>query len=155
MHTIGCNLHWVELPFKHISKSTIGVSPTPGIYKGPLADQLTGDIHLQSVTHFTAIKTSNKLELSEEFIEDLSNDQRLLYECYKAVTTGKISEEWLGRRIGPMTEARWMTRSIRVLALYTRKQNPSDSVIDLVKFIIHIYVPGWFSIKQSIIMSKV
>ena len=89
------------------------------------------------------------IELSEEFIEDLGNDQRLLYEYYKAVTTGKISEKWLGRRIGPMTEARWMTRSIRVLALYTRKQNPSDSLIDLVKFIIHIYVPGWFSIKQS------
>ena len=84
-----------------------------------------------------------------EHLEGLSNDQRILLECHQAIKTGEFNEKYLYRRIGPISPARWLTLAIRILAAYTRTPNPSDPVIALVKYIVDIYIPGWFKFKNS------
>ena len=60
-----------------------------------------------------------------------------------------VDEKWASWKIGPLCHSRWITLAARLFCLYTRKQNSSQKLTDIVKYIVQIYAPTWFAIKVS------
>ena len=110
--------------------------------------QKDDDFHMKPQVNFERIELFD-ITLEAKVLKDLSKDQRLLYEYCRGIRTGKIAGSWAHHRIGPLNHARWLTLATRILALYTRESCPSQNLVLLVKFVMGVYAPTWFRIKQS------
>ena len=92
-------------------------------------------------------------------LNDLSNDQRLLYEYVIGIGKGHVSDRFASYKIGPANHARWLTLALRVMSIYIRGGSSvgmehditaDDAVLaKLVGFICQVYAPSWFSIKKD------
>ena len=144
---IVCLLHLNELPFCHLFDAIDGKITGPATFAGEIGKQNKNKVlQLQLIT-FQAV-SSDIPQFSSQVVNDLSTDQRYLYEMSQAVSMGKVSAE-LGRRSpGALHHARWLTRANRILRLHVCSFNPSDKLKDLVKIVMQLYVPGWFQIKS-------
>ena len=105
-----------------------------------------GDIHLLDTVEFEKIETSLG-DLEDKVWKDLSCDQQLLYRWTKAIASGVVPADLAGRVAGPTNHSRWNTLAERLEQLYTVTPNPSDGFKKIVKYIVQVYVPGWFQIK--------
>ena len=85
--------------------------------------------------------------LPPEVINQLSSDQKYLYEMCCSIEAGFVSKELQARSPGKLHHARWLTRANRILRLYVSEKTPSKHIIDLVKIITQLYAPCWFKIK--------
>ena len=97
---------------------------------------------------FKAINTSLP-DLEESVQNDLSRDQWLLYKYTKAIATGSVDDNLKHQIAGPLNHSRWLTLAIRLLQLYTRTENPSDALVNIVTYIVKVYSPSWFKIKSK------
>jgi len=150
LHTIGCALHQNELPFRALFKKPDGVTTGPQSFSGPLGKKCKENFHNQPQIAFERVENPLKEGLEkEEYFSDLSTDQRLLYEYTKGIGRGKVDEKYSSWKIGQLHHARWLTLAIRLLALYTREESPSETLIKLVHYIVLVYAPAWFEIKSS------
>ena len=77
------------------------------------------DLHEQPQVDFQPVETE-LVELNDEVLEDLSTDQRLLYEYVYGISKGRINQRYLNYKIGPCNHARWLTLAIRILSCYAR-----------------------------------
>ena len=89
------------------------------------------------------------MNFQELTIQDLSTDQRYLYEISQSVSSGFCSEELARRNPGKMAHSRWLTTANRVLRLYISTSNPTPNLQMLASFIVRVYVPVWFAIKSK------
>ena len=87
--------------------------------------------------------------IAKDFLDELSHDQRLLFEYCMGVHFGKVEEPWASRKIGPLNHARWLTLAVRLMCLYTRNKKPSSNLKRIVKFLETVYAPAWFAIKPA------
>jgi len=117
VHTIGCSLHWIELPLRSMTKLVDGSTSGPKTFTGPIGKVLSDDYHRKDVVNFEVLPADQGTPFHVD-IDDLSEDQRCLVEYYQAVTTGQVSSKWLLRRIRGINHARWLTRAARILSLY-------------------------------------
>uniref|UniRef100_A0A8D9BH13 Uncharacterized protein n=1 Tax=Cacopsylla melanoneura TaxID=428564 RepID=A0A8D9BH13_9HEMI len=53
------------------------------------------------------------------------------------------------RSPGKMAHSRWLTTANRILQLYVSTNNPSEGLKLLAQFVIKVYAPSWFEIKQN------
>ena len=146
-----CQLHGNELPLRHVFDHLDGGLGTSGptTFKGPLGIACTGDeIHLKPVVNFSVIPSSLK-ELPESVRKDLSRDQELLYGYALGIMAGILPETLIKQLPGPINHARWLTLAIRLMVIYTRTEEPNSSLIKITSFIVQVYVPMWFLIKQK------
>ena len=60
-----------------------------------------------------------------------------------------MDKKYSSWKIGQVYLARWLTLAIRLLAVYTREESPSENLIKLVHYIVKVYAPLWFEIKSS------
>ena len=67
----------------------------------------------------------------------------------KAIGAGDVPEDLARQVAGPINHSRWLTLAIRLMQLYTRTQNPSPGLVQVVKFIMQVYTVVWFSIKAE------
>ena len=143
-----CQLHGNELPFRHEYELADGGHGTsgPNSFKGPLGSSVIGDIYLLPVTEFEPVP-SVLPEFTFNVLQDLSNDQRLLYLYSKAVSEGSLSQNLAEKIPGPVCHARWLTFALRFLVIYTRTETPCQGLKDIVTYIQTVYVPAWFEIK--------
>ncbi len=81
-------------------------------------------------------------------IEMLSDNQRLLMEYMFGISEGKISDKFVYRKPGPLNLARWLTTAIRILVLYTRTDDPSETLFILVHYIVKVYAFTWFTVRE-------
>lgn len=148
LHTIGCMLHFNELPFRKIFQKIDGTTTGPVSFKGDLGERAAIFCPSWPIVRFQPIPNlvASILDVSST---DLSNDQRLLFEYCKGISDGFVSEPWVHRKIGPVNHARWLTLAVRLLALYTRTTSPSMGLVQLASFICRVYAPTWFKVKQS------
>lgn len=154
LHTIGCALHANELPFRALFKKLDGGSSGPGVFKGILGNKVQEEGWQDKVqVNFQPIE-SPLLDIPDFVLSDLSSDQRLLYEYVKGVSAGHVNDKFASWQIGPVVQSRWLTLCIRILCLYTRTAEPSQTLIKLVTFIQQVYAVGWFEIKQSSKLSE-
>ena len=97
---------------------------------------------------FESIENRLQHSVKKDF-SDLSTDQRLLYEYTKDIGSAKVDEKYSSWKIGPLHHARWLTPTIRLLAVYIREESPSGNLFKLVHHIVKVYAPSWFETKSS------
>ena len=97
---------------------------------------------------FEAVETSIE-EVTEEIFKSLSRDQKLLYQYIIAISEGQVPQTLAAQKAGPISHLRWLTLAICILQLYTRTEAPSDGLRKIVRYIMQVYGPIWFSIKKA------
>lgn len=146
VHKVGCLLHFNELPLKTIIRDLDGPSAAGNKLTGPIGSVLPEDWHKKEPVKFTPVPTSVKVP-ADDILKDLSNDQRLLLEFMLGVASGTLPPKFSKRRPGPVSLSRWLTTALRILVYYTRSENPSETLVVLVKYIQTVYGPFWFELK--------
>jgi len=63
------------------------------------------------------------------------------------VFSGDCSRDLSLRNPGALNRSRWLTTANRLL--YVGCKNPSDTLVTIVTFIVRVYAPTWFKIKQK------
>lgn len=82
-------------------------------------------------------------------IEKLSTDERYLFEIANAVSTGECSQALSNKLPGPLNHARWNTKASRCLRHYVGTLQPSQKLVDIVTYIMKVYVPTYSNIKLN------
>lgn len=139
-----CLLHFNELPFRHIFQHIDGATTGPKSFSGSIGKQLVGCEKLP-VVEYESVDCS----IPEIDKKMLSKDQQYLLDISKAIKSGHCPEDLSIREPGPLSNSRWLTTANRVLRLYISLINPSESLKQIVVFILKSYMPVWFNIKQS------
>ena len=147
---LSCMLHENELPFRKVFDILDGGHGTTGpeSFGGEIGKAAKEDLHVKDVVEFEKIET-NLEDIDEEVLEDLSRDQKLLYQYIKAVSKGEVSLRLARQKVGPLNHSRWLTLAIRILQLWTRTENPSEALRKIVRFILQVYGSCWFAIKKA------
>lgn len=139
-----CLLHMNELPLRHLFFHIDGATSGPKTYTGQLGKSLETCEQLP-VKKFHPIEG----EPLPTTAVDLSTDQKYLHDIVSAVQSGDFPEDLANRSPGRLSHARWLTRANRMLRLYVATEKPSDNLITLATFVIKVYAPCWFSIKNK------
>ena len=139
-----CLLHFNELPFKHLFQELDGRAIGPRIYTGPIGRKLNTCEQLPVIS-FIKVDVSHSLEVTNH--KDLSSDQKYLYDSFHAVKSGVCSEDLAIRSPGTLNLARWVTTANRILRYYMSEKSPTKKLKIIVKYIMNVYVPFWFTVK--------
>ena len=99
----------------------------------------------REVTEFASIEVN----LPEIQVDDLSTDQKYLYQIHQAVSRGDVPGDLAMRNPGNLNHSRWVTAANRILRLYVSTARPSEHLRLIVDFIMKVYVPMWFKIKHK------
>jgi hypothetical protein len=146
---VGCFLHMNELPLRHLITRLDGKTLSGNKFSGSIGQQLSdAELHMKRPVKFEPVPTSVEPP-PKDIMADLSNDQRILLEYMLGVSSGEVAEEFVYRKPGPVSHARWLTTASRILMLYTRTEEPSDVLRLLVLYIQRIYGKVWFQVKQE------
>lgn len=143
-----CLLHANELPLRHVFIHLDGTTNSPDSFKGPIGQQLNFCAHELPVANYTPIANRNFPLLSWVDIVDLSSDQYYAYRICRSVISGEVTQDLSLLEIGPVVHSRWLTLACRILRFYVSKESPSENLILLANFCIHVYFPSWFDIKK-------
>lgn len=149
LHLIGCMLHINELPLRNLIKELDGPTISGNKLGGPIGKLLDGDeLYRSDPVNFEPVECGFERPEPAD-IEDLSDDQRILLEYMFGVSSGSVDDKFVMRKPGPLCHSRWLTTAIRILILYTRTVDPSETLKLLVLYIVRVYAPAWFVIKMT------
>ena len=140
-----CLLHGNELPLRHLFEHLDGSTTGPRSFSGPVGAQLQ---HCETMpkAKFAPIE-SNLQVLPDSVLQDLSTDQKYLYDICQAITSGICDEALLHRNPGKLVMSRWLTLANRVLRLYIATEIPTNTLLVIANFVVKVYAPVWFSVK--------
>ena len=144
LHWFICMLHANELPLRHLLADIDGKTNGPHGFTGPIGTKLKHCETLPIVSFAPIVASIDSITM-----EELSTDQRYLYEIHQAVSQGKISEALAMRSPGNLNHSRWLTTANRILRLYVATENPSDNLLCLAYFVMTVYAPMWLKIKTN------
>lgn len=142
---VVCLLHFNELPFRALFEHIDGVSKSPNTFSGDIG-KLLPDCEKLPVVKFESFPLC---QLPAEVINptQLSTDQAYLYKISEAVISGQCSSDLALMHPGNMCKSRWLTCVNRILRLYISTDKPTKEMKILVKYILTVYSPLWFSIR--------
>ena len=144
-----CALHLVELEFRHVFIAADGDLKSPNDYSGPIGADISGDEGLvrSKMIRFKAI--SGKVPvIYADYCKN--NDVETLHGYCLLVQQGPDADKYLkmsGKKPGKVTASRWVTTATNILCLYIQTEEPSDSLILMVRYVLNVYGPMIFSIK--------
>ena len=146
-----CMLHTNELPLRHLMTALDGPTTGKDSFSGPIGRAAKQANTLDAKT-FQAIPVETDMhQLPEDIVNDLSSDQKFLYQITKAVRSGSAPQKLYGTKIGLMDHSRWVTLANRILRLYISDHSLTGLAMKnletLVTFIVVHYAPMWFEIK--------
>lgn len=144
-----CLLHFNELPFRSLFQTIDGVTSGPKSFSGQIGSKLNGCENLP-VVKFVPISC----ELPDISFEDLSKDQKYLLEISKAIKAGNCPPNLTLVDPGCINHARWLTCANRILRLYISTARPTAKLKDIVKYLLTVYVPMWFKIRNNNSLDK-
>lgn len=75
--------------------------------------------------------------------------QRVVYNICQAIDKGSCDENLSKKNPGKIVHSRWLTTANRILRLYVATENASENLQTLLKFILIVYAPMWFTIKTK------
>jgi len=99
------------------------------------------------VVNFSKIEVD--LPLPAVDVDNLSTDQKYLYQMCEAINKGAVSSHLANRNPGKISHSRWLTTANRVLRLYVATETPSTQLKIITEYIIKVYAPTWFAIKTK------
>ena len=109
LHTIGCSLHQIELPFRALFKHLDGTTKSPITFHGPLGKLYANDCHNLPPKSFSAVENPLEFHFGMKDMDSLSSDQRLLYEYTIDISRGKVDPRFASWKIDPLNQARRLT----------------------------------------------
>lgn len=139
-----CQLHANELSLRHLFEHLDGTTSGPRSFTGPIGKDLKECENL-CVISFNAIECLLPEILNHK--DDLSTDQKYLYDICRAIDSGSCNDSLAKRNPGKIVHSRWLTMANRILRLYLSSDEPSENLKCLVEFILKVYAPMWFNIK--------
>lgn len=139
-----CQLHANELPLRHLFAYLDGSTSGPRAFKGEIGRKLA-ICETLPVCKFEAIP----FDLDIENHEQLSTDQKYLYDISTCVSSGNCSKGMANRSPGTLNHSRWVTTANRILRLYVSTPEPSTELLSLVTFVMKVYTRMWFRIKAN------
>jgi hypothetical protein len=143
-----CQLHLNELPLRALFTLIDGPTTGPSAFSGPIGKSLKNSVDLPIVKYKKI--TSNLPSLSRDMkTNELSTDQRYLYEMCQAISSGICSESLAARNTGKIVQSRWVTLANNCLRKYVGTAKPTKELIDIVTYIMRVYAPTWFTIKMN------
>ncbi|GBP52842.1 hypothetical protein EVAR_39005_1 [Eumeta japonica] len=116
----------------------------PKCFAGPIGSQLQ-KCETMPIVEFTAISST----LPETTANDLSSDQKYLYDIMVAVSTSVFSSGLANIKPRPLNHFRWLTTANRILRLYVSKTDPEEKLVILATYVMKVYAPMWFTIKSN------
>ncbi|XP_060801595.1 uncharacterized protein LOC132902031 [Amyelois transitella] len=137
-----CQLHSNELPLRHLLLHLDGKTTGPKCFSGPIGSELQ-KCESMPIVQFTTIPSI----LPEVTRNELSTDQKYLYDVMTAISTGSFSLNLANIAPGPLNHSRWLTTANRILRLYATKTDPEENLVILATFVMRVYGPMWFTIK--------
>ena len=144
-----CMLHTNELPLRHLFVHLDGVTSGANSFSGPIGKAL-GTCESKPIVSFIPIVSSKPmLILNDDILDDLSVDQKYLYNIMNAIRSGVVDDDLARRKPGPLNHSRWVTLANRVCRLYVSTSSPDDNLFTITHFIVTNYGPNWFAIKGS------
>ncbi|EFN75879.1 hypothetical protein EAI_04605, partial [Harpegnathos saltator] len=133
-----CLLHFNELPFRALFTHIDSASSSPHSYTGPIGSILS-DCEKLSVVSFKPIKCDLPYHNPEE-LRKLSKDLRYLFQISQAIDFEALPERLASMIPGKLNKARWLTTANRILRLYIATKKPVKKFIEIVTFILTVYV---------------
>ncbi|KAL4720726.1 hypothetical protein ACJJTC_009565, partial [Scirpophaga incertulas] len=134
-----------ELPLRHLFLHLDGCTSGPKSYVGPLGKALESCENL-SIKKITCIEGQLLPEMPKD---PKSTDQQYLHKIVTAVISGEFPDDLKNRSPGKLSHARWLTRANRILRLYVGTDEPSENLKILATFVVKVYAPSWFLIKNK------
>ena len=132
-----CLLHTNNLPLRHLMKELDGGTSGLEDFSGLIGKQLVGGESLD-VVDFETVPVP-EITIDEK---GLSSDQKYLLSIYNAVRMGLFLLIWLCKKPAHLRHSRWLTTACRILRLYVSASEPSTALINLVHYIMSVYVPA-------------
>lgn len=140
-----CLLHANELPLRHLFAKLDGSTSGLREFSGPIGKKLPLCEKMEVITYQPV--AGNMPNLDDKIINELSTDQKYLYEICQAVASGICTLELANRQPGKMEHSRWLTFANRILRHYVSTNRPSKNLKAMVQYIMTVYAPVWFLIK--------
>ncbi|CAH1100857.1 unnamed protein product [Psylliodes chrysocephalus] len=131
-----------NLSMLHLLQHLDGKTTGPKGFHGKIGKQLEKCETLQPL-NFKRIEVI----LPEINVDELSTDQKYLYEICCAISKGYISLNLSKQSPGKMAYSRWLTTANRILRLYVSTEKPSQNLSIITEYVIKVYAPTWFAIK--------
>jgi hypothetical protein len=145
---IICLFHQSELPSRCLFGILDGPMKFPIGPTGPIGIAIR-DINenLTPIVNFQKMKSNVKDIVNSKELFKGQNEMLMFYELIKGIESGIIDKEkYEKKEMPPMSQCRWRTTFMRVLALYIRTENPTKELVTLVKYILEAYGPMCFDI---------
>jgi hypothetical protein len=127
LHWAVCQLHANELPLRHLFTELDGSTSGPRQFTGAIGKALT-ELNCDNlpVVDFHRIE-SEEVNISNEYMRDLSTDQKYLLQMHNAVRMGHCDGILAVKKTGKMAHSRWLTTASRALRLYVSTEDPSEN----------------------------
>ena len=148
-----CLLHLNELPLRRVMDYCLGNTKSAGDRDGEVYDVLKRVNSLEFNPDFERITDidTELVKLPESVVNDLSGDQKLLYNLIVTITTDQKVANIEQYKNGPLYNARWVTFATAAMKAYISKHGLDNENYKklklLVRYIIYVYGPTWFDIK--------
>lgn len=144
-----CMLHTNELPLRHLFMYLDGTTSGASTFTGLIGKEIQHCEARQIILFEPIVCASNMPVLDEVVLDDISGDQKYLYDIVTAIRSGIVSDDMSSRKPGILNHSRWLTLANRVCRLYISTESPSYNLRVITHFIVSNYAPTWFAIKCS------
>lgn len=141
-------MHFNELPLRELFIHLDGVTIGPRQFSGSIGKMLVS-FEERPVKTFKKVFSDDLPVWPQNAVNDLSVDQRYLYQMCRSIQTGIVDSSLTMKNPGTMVHSRFLTTANRILRFYVSVSIASVKVTTLVNFIIKVYAPMWFIIKAD------
>lgn len=148
VHWSVCLLHFNELPLRELFIHLDGVTIGPKQFSGSIGKLLVS-CEERPVKTFKKVFSDDLPVWPQNAVNDLSVDQRYLYQMCHSIQTGIVDSSLAMKNPGTMVHSRFLTTANRILRYYVSVSIASVKLTTLVNFIIKVYAPMWFTIKAN------
>lgn len=149
-----CALHTNELPLRHLMVKLDGKTISNNKFDGPIGKCIPKVLELPVLEQIPPIDIQiDLIEMTDDILNDLSGDQKYLYDIVSAIKSQQMPIDLRCRKIGPHNHARWLNLANRLCRLWCSDHkldtHNTHKLKQLVQFVVAVYAPMWFLIKRD------
>ena len=147
-----CNIHTLELPLRHLIAGLDGPTTSKDGFNGNVCKLLVSVENMEFNPNFRALPTGEDFILLPDYVtKNMYNDAKICYQLCKSVKTGSLPSDLQHIKCGPVSHARWLTTSERLVYMWTRHHgltgNDFKVLETLVRFCLEMHLKIFFDIK--------
>ena len=86
------------------------------------------------------------VDIPETIMNKMSTDQKHSYKLCKAVKSGELPPNLREIQCGPLSHARWLTTSMRIVFMWTRKHNLSSKNLENLELLVLFCLQFYFKL---------